>query len=295
MADDPRHAAGPSHRRRGQPDRRSPGQRRHDALLDAGRRLLRAGTLPDAGGTPATVLITLTLDQLETRTGLATTAHGGRHQRPGRRCGSPPKPTSCRSCWATPAAVLQLGRTRRTASTAQRLRPGRPRPGLFLPGLRPAPGLVRNPPRDPWVDGGRTDLDNLTLVCGFHHREHHKRGWTVPHDQRLTALATTPLDRPHPNPPPQHHPPHPPAPQPAPSTRTDLTVDASADDSEIGQTSELTRDSTGATRRQRDQASGRRQTKAVRSRRREIVMSPHTEAGPAAGHGLPVRPRHLAS
>jgi hypothetical protein len=38
-----------------------------------------------------------------------------------------------------------------------------------------------------WVDGGRTDLQNLTLVCGFHHREHRKRGWTchitngVPH------------------------------------------------------------------------------------------------------------------
>jgi hypothetical protein len=47
----------------GERDRRSAGQRRHDALLDAGRRLLRAGTLPDAGGTPATVLLTLTLEQ----------------------------------------------------------------------------------------------------------------------------------------------------------------------------------------------------------------------------------------
>src|SRR4029079_7150417 len=62
----------------GERDRRSPGQRRHDALLDAGRRLLRAGTLPDAGGTPATVLLTVTLEQLEARTGLATTGHGGR-------------------------------------------------------------------------------------------------------------------------------------------------------------------------------------------------------------------------
>jgi hypothetical protein len=26
-----------------------------------------------------------------------------------------------------------------------------------------------------WVDGGGTDLQNLTLVCGFHHREHRKR------------------------------------------------------------------------------------------------------------------------
>ena len=56
----------------GESDRRSPAQRRHDALLDAGRRLLRSGALPDCGGAPATVLVTLTLDQLEARTGLAT-------------------------------------------------------------------------------------------------------------------------------------------------------------------------------------------------------------------------------
>jgi hypothetical protein len=30
-----------------------------------------------------------------------------------------------------------------------------------------------------WVDGGTTDLENLTLVCGFHHREHAKLGWAV--------------------------------------------------------------------------------------------------------------------
>ncbi len=35
----------------GQPDRRSGGQRRHDALEDIGRRALRGGDLPDAGGT----------------------------------------------------------------------------------------------------------------------------------------------------------------------------------------------------------------------------------------------------
>jgi hypothetical protein len=29
-----------------------------------------------------------------------------------------------------------------------------------------------------WADGGRTDLNNLTLLCGYHHREHRKRGWT---------------------------------------------------------------------------------------------------------------------
>jgi hypothetical protein len=30
-----------------------------------------------------------------------------------------------------------------------------------------------------WRDGGRTDLDNLLLICSFHHRLVHELGWTV--------------------------------------------------------------------------------------------------------------------
>jgi len=59
------------------PDPRTPGQRMHDALTDAAGRLLASGELPPSGGTPASVLLTMSLDQLETRTGQVTTAHGG--------------------------------------------------------------------------------------------------------------------------------------------------------------------------------------------------------------------------
>jgi hypothetical protein len=30
-----------------------------------------------------------------------------------------------------------------------------------------------------WRDGGRTDLDNLLLICSFHHRLVHEYGWSV--------------------------------------------------------------------------------------------------------------------
>ena len=30
-----------------------------------------------------------------------------------------------------------------------------------------------------WRDGGRTDLDNLVLVCSFHHRLVHEHGWSL--------------------------------------------------------------------------------------------------------------------
>ena len=32
-----------------------------------------------------------------------------------------------------------------------------------------------------WRDGGRTDLDNLLLICSFHHRLVHEYGWRVMH------------------------------------------------------------------------------------------------------------------
>jgi hypothetical protein len=160
-----------------EPDRRSPGQRRHDALLDAGQRLLRAGTLPDAGGTPATVLVTLTVDQLEARTGVVTTAHGGL--------------ISVRQALQIAAeadivpvvvgdasGVLGYGLSRRTASIGQRRALAARDGGCSFPGCDRPPDWCETHHVIAWADGGRTDIENLTLLCGFHHREHHKRGWS---------------------------------------------------------------------------------------------------------------------
>lgn len=33
--------------------------------------------------------------------------------------------------------------------------------------------------RQHWADGGRTDLENLVLLCGFHHRFVHEHGWHI--------------------------------------------------------------------------------------------------------------------
>src|SRR5204862_1425040 len=34
-----------------------------------------------------------------------------------------------------------------------------------------------------WRHGGRTDLDNLVLICTFHHRLVHEHGWVVRREQ----------------------------------------------------------------------------------------------------------------
>src|SRR5580658_5988202 len=51
-------------KRRGPEDERTKGQRLHDALEEACRRLIGAGCLPDRAGQPTQVQLHLTLDQL---------------------------------------------------------------------------------------------------------------------------------------------------------------------------------------------------------------------------------------
>ena len=49
----------------GQRDPRTPGQRNHDALHDGLLMLLRSDQLPDCGGITATIVLTMTPDQMQ--------------------------------------------------------------------------------------------------------------------------------------------------------------------------------------------------------------------------------------
>jgi hypothetical protein len=52
------------------------GQRLHDALDEACGRLLKSGDQPSVGGTPASVVVTITLAELLAKAGLAETTEG---------------------------------------------------------------------------------------------------------------------------------------------------------------------------------------------------------------------------
>ena len=57
--------------------------------------------------------------------------------------------------------------------------PGRPRPRLRFPGCtRPSEWCIAHHITH-WADGSRTDLNNLVLLCGHHHRVIHHGGWHV--------------------------------------------------------------------------------------------------------------------
>ena len=53
----------------------------------------------------------------------------------------------------------------------------------------------------PWSQGGTTDLDNLILLCGYHHRWVHEHGWHItgpPHQRVFRKPDRTPYPQPKP-------------------------------------------------------------------------------------------------
>ena len=83
---------------------------------------------------------------------------------------------------------LHLGRARRRVTPAQWtalvVRDG----GCIFPGCHRPPAWCDAHHVKHWLDGGPTDLDNLVLLCRYHHRHVHEQDWTITrhHDGRYT-------------------------------------------------------------------------------------------------------------
>jgi hypothetical protein len=160
----------------GGPDLRTPGQRRHDALEDAAKRLLRTGELPSTAGVVTTLLITMTLEQLEARAGQATTGHGGRISIPeALRLAADGKalPVVLNDA----GGILAYGRARRLASPAQRLALIARDQGCTFPRCRETAARSEVHHLTDWVNGGQTNIDTLALACGHDNNERIRQGW----------------------------------------------------------------------------------------------------------------------
>lgn len=170
----PTPAAGPT---RPEPDPRRYGQRLHDALDEATARLLRAPDLPMAGGTPATVIVTIELADLLRGAGIAETADGTllSSEQLLRVAGEADIWTAITDARGIPVA---LGRTRRIASRGQTVALAARDGGCSFPGCTRPPSWCDRHHIIDWIAGGRTDLDNLTLLCRYHHTHFAQRGWT---------------------------------------------------------------------------------------------------------------------
>ncbi len=162
----------------GAPDSRTPGQRLHDALLAVVDRILASGDLPACGGVPVTMVVHLTKEQFVSRRGLAVTDHG--HLIPVTEAF---RMADQAAIWTlvkdSKGVPLNLARTARIASLGQTVALAARDRGCSFPGCDRPPSWCQRHHVQEWQEGGETDVGNLTLVCGFHHREFRRRGWSV--------------------------------------------------------------------------------------------------------------------
>lgn len=162
-------------------DDRTYGQRLHDALEEVCDRVLQSGRLPDSGGTPASVIVTISLDNLLDQLGYGVTSDGTvLSTAEVLRLADQAEiiPTVLNRA----GAVLDLGRNRRIATASQTMALVARDGGCSFPGCDHPPEWCERHHVVAWIDGGLTNLGNLTLLCGYHHRYFAERGWIVRFD-----------------------------------------------------------------------------------------------------------------
>jgi hypothetical protein len=94
-----------------------------------------------------------------------------------------------------PTQPLEVGRTSRVVTTAQRaalvVRDG----GCAVAGCQRPPGWCEAHHLRHWLHGGPTDLANLALLCRAHHRAVHEGGWRLDRDPDGRLTVTPPHRR----------------------------------------------------------------------------------------------------
>jgi hypothetical protein len=159
-------------------DTRTQAQRNHDAFKAVGRAMLASGTLGSHNGLPASIIVSTTLQELQSAAGHAVTGGGSL------------VPMADLIRMAAHAyhylaifdqhteLPLYLGRSRRLASAGQRIVLHATDRGCTFPGCT-VPGYgceVHHAERD-WAEGGHTDITDETLACGPHNRLVKEGGW----------------------------------------------------------------------------------------------------------------------
>jgi hypothetical protein len=163
----------------GQPDERTPGQRRHDALTDAMRRLLRSGTLPSPAGLATTLILMANVTDAQAGVGFAQTAHGDLIPMPTALTMAAGDGQTFSVVFDAHGAVLDYGQTRRLAPPDMRLAAIARDRGCTLPGCSAPPGWSEEHHILEFVaDNGPTAITNLTTVCSYHHRQFRRQGWS---------------------------------------------------------------------------------------------------------------------
>ncbi|BBZ43928.1 HNH endonuclease signature motif containing protein [Mycobacterium parmense] len=157
-------------------DSRSAAQRQHDGLLAAMRTLLASGKLGKHNGLPASVVVTTTLSELQASAGKGLT--GGGTILPMSDVIRLAGHANHYLAIFDKGKALALYHTKRLASPAQRIMLHAKDRGCSAPGCSVPGYLCEAHHVEEWARSHRTGIDELTFVCGFHHRLLDK-GWTT--------------------------------------------------------------------------------------------------------------------
>ena len=179
----------------GLPDLRTAGQRRAQALIELVRLAMASPDMPEQGGEPVTMLVTVPMQTLESRLSPGDS--------PGDECdagcagvpaagledGTPLSAEAARrlACDAkivaavlgTAGEILDIGRTARAVPRAIRRALVARDGGCAFPGCDRPPAWCHAHHIIHWAHRGPTALTNLVLLCGHHHRVVHHHGWRV--------------------------------------------------------------------------------------------------------------------
>lgn len=197
----------------GTPDPRTPARRRADAFTELLRRYLGAGLAPQESGERPHLNLHVNAKDLADLHGLLDRDENGHRDRRAAHRGrftadrgayedlfgdtgvawlpwmgpltvSSARRLGCDCILATiildeHGAPINLGRTVRTVSKKQRRALVARDRGCAFPHCGAPAAWCEGHHIRHWIDGGPTDLDNLVLLCGFHHRLLHHSDWEV--------------------------------------------------------------------------------------------------------------------
>ncbi|MFI5896907.1 DUF222 domain-containing protein [Actinoplanes sp. NPDC051513] len=183
-------------------DDRSAAQRRADALVEVCRLALRTEQLPDDGGEPPQLAVTVAFQPLTRTLGTAATDTGQRLSAATVRrlaCDARILPVVLGGA----GQILDTGRARRLATGPLRRALQIRDRGCAFPDCDRPPRWTDAHHITPWTAGGTTTLDNLVLLCRHHHRliHHPGAGWQIRlsadrHPDFIPPSALDPLQRP---------------------------------------------------------------------------------------------------
>lgn len=159
-----------------QRDSRTAAQRHHDGLNAALRAMLASGKLGQHNGLPAAIVVTTTLTDLEAAAGKALT--GGGTLLPMSDVVRLARHAHHYLAIFDKGKAVELYDAKRLASPGQRIVLYAKDRGCSAPGCDVGGYYCEVHHVEDWADTHRTDIDQLTLACGPHHRLLEK-GWTT--------------------------------------------------------------------------------------------------------------------